>query len=579
MSLEKLRSDICGGIRESFEELICQLAEYEKYPNSLGFKRHGHPDGGIECSRKLSNGKRIGWQAKYFDRGLGKNQWKQIDGSVNKALEEHPDLSKYILCLSVNLNPSQHTKWEKMVEGWQKSAKQKIQFELWEKSKIVGKLHQAGYEGFLLYFLNDEIFSKQWFNTHVENPTCHNFKKNVPLKISKYFEHLGRTEQFDEHIKAIYMHIQDCSINAYDFQREITDNVHKISNLTNKLITKLESDLEEKRIEWEKIHQMGKNVTRVISECENLLIRNFRNKEGRIDKDLYLGQLHRLGKLGDSMKRLEPLYEYKKLEDRPLLLTGSAKVGKTHLLCNVAKKRSESDLPTILTFGSKFHDSEDPLTQIINQIDLRCSRDEFLGALERAAHASGRKAMIIIDAINETEGDLWSRHLKGFIDTVSRYPRISLALSIRSSTKKAVMPLHFDDDAVCEVEHVGFQGAEEVVARVLVDDDVSAKPLISLLIPEFSNPQMLSMMMYSLKNRGLHQLLDGPSRWNMGLFVDSINEKLARELDYDVDEKRVQKSINKLAEKMANDNKTFVTLENAIRMVKEIHPTYPRRYG
>ena len=55
----------CGGQREAFEELCCQIARFtiqEKDKNSFVRLRG---DGGVECYVDISDNERIGWQAKY----------------------------------------------------------------------------------------------------------------------------------------------------------------------------------------------------------------------------------------------------------------------------------------------------------------------------------------------------------------------------------------------------------------------------------------------------------------------------------------------------------------------------------
>jgi len=59
-----------GGSRhDAFEELCCQLARKTDPGNDTFVRLHGAGgDGGVECFLDLSDGSRVGWQAKYvFD--------------------------------------------------------------------------------------------------------------------------------------------------------------------------------------------------------------------------------------------------------------------------------------------------------------------------------------------------------------------------------------------------------------------------------------------------------------------------------------------------------------------------------
>jgi hypothetical protein len=91
-----------GSQRTAFEELCCQLAEYEEASPGSTFIRKGAPDAGIECYWKLCDGKEWGWQAKFFLSSPDANQWSQIDNSTKTALEKHPNLEKYTICLPLD---------------------------------------------------------------------------------------------------------------------------------------------------------------------------------------------------------------------------------------------------------------------------------------------------------------------------------------------------------------------------------------------------------------------------------------------------------------------------------------------
>ena len=89
-----------GGRDKGFEELCTQLARAEM-PSGATFVRKGTPDAGVECYVILSDGAEWGWQSKYVD-GLGHSQWSQIDGSIKTALENHPKLVRYFVCVPVD---------------------------------------------------------------------------------------------------------------------------------------------------------------------------------------------------------------------------------------------------------------------------------------------------------------------------------------------------------------------------------------------------------------------------------------------------------------------------------------------
>ena len=70
----------CGGKREAFEELCCQLASRTLTEEAVYTRLRGAGgDGGVECFADLPDGNRVGWQAKYvFDIELSINSGHKI---------------------------------------------------------------------------------------------------------------------------------------------------------------------------------------------------------------------------------------------------------------------------------------------------------------------------------------------------------------------------------------------------------------------------------------------------------------------------------------------------------------------
>lgn len=87
--------------KDNFEELCCQLARYEPTPDNSKIVRKGTPDAGVECFWELPDSSEWGWQAKWFQTSPSPTQWGEIDDSVEKALEKHPSLTKYVIVYQI----------------------------------------------------------------------------------------------------------------------------------------------------------------------------------------------------------------------------------------------------------------------------------------------------------------------------------------------------------------------------------------------------------------------------------------------------------------------------------------------
>ena len=97
-----------GTQKGGFEELRCQLASRV---------RPGDADAGVECFATLPDGSEWAWQAKFF-RTLGDNQWKQIDKSIRTALDKHPSLARYYVCVPLDLADPRVEKQDWALDKW-----------------------------------------------------------------------------------------------------------------------------------------------------------------------------------------------------------------------------------------------------------------------------------------------------------------------------------------------------------------------------------------------------------------------------------------------------------------------------
>ena len=123
-----------------------------------------------------------------------------------------------------------------------------------------------------------------------------------------------------------------------------------------------------------------------------------------------------------------------------MIVRGDAGTGKTHLLCDVARRRLVVGRPTVVMMGQRFTGAEDPWTQALEQLDMAgVPVDDFVGALESAAQAAGARALVMIDALNEGRGSkLWPAHLPAFLARLGRSEWIAVVLTVRTSYQEMI---------------------------------------------------------------------------------------------------------------------------------------------
>ena len=204
-----------GSSHNGFEELCAQLAEIE-IPEGARFERKGTPDAGVECYAILDDGTEWGWQAKYFD-SLGNSQWPQLDDSVETALDKHPRLVRYFICIPLDLpdaripqRRSAKDRWDEHVKKWKGLAENRgmsVEFIYWGSFQLYSRLSQPEQIGRLRFWFDVTGFDESWLRNRLDEslktagprytPEIH-----VDLPIAADFEAFGRSEHFFNNIKS-----------------------------------------------------------------------------------------------------------------------------------------------------------------------------------------------------------------------------------------------------------------------------------------------------------------------------------------------------------------------------------------
>lgn len=202
----------------AFEELVCQLANEEVIPGKVDFRRVGAPDGGVEAYCKLENESEYGWQAKYF-LTMGDSQWSQLDKSLKRAIDTHPNLVKYIVCIPLDRQdpriPDQQwfmDKWNEKEKEWKAYASslgRNIDFEYWGSSELLSRLAQEKNAGRMYFWFNKEEFSDEWFSERLQSSIDSLGQRYTPelnyeLDIAKHFDGLARNEKFQSRLITLH---------------------------------------------------------------------------------------------------------------------------------------------------------------------------------------------------------------------------------------------------------------------------------------------------------------------------------------------------------------------------------------
>jgi len=548
----------------------------------------------VECYWTQPTGEETACQAKFFS-ALGKTQWKQLDDSVENALEKHPRLRRYIVCLPFDRadpriekkgekQKSAMSEWDAHVKTWTQWAKDRgvdVAFEYWGEHEISSRLTLEEHHGRHHFWFHEERFGSQWFQQRFEEARANVSERytpelNVDLPVARLFDGLGRTEAFRLRFLTLRGKIQKGS--AWLASRSVsTDELYRpIADGTQDLIQRLAVFEDDDHLAPYDVDGLAKRASETADlayQCGYTLEEKARAEKNR---DAYSYERHHAYQLG---ARLRDLAEEaaspaaNAANTHAVLLDGEAGHGKTHLLFDVAKRRIGAKLPTVILLGGQFTKG-DPWTQVLQLLHVDCKRDEFLGALDAAAEAQLSRALILIDALNEGDDrTIWKKGLAGFLTACARYPRISVGVTVRTSYVTDVLPDGIGEKLTRETHH-GFAEHEYRATRTFFAWFGIKRPSIPLLNPEFQNPLFLKLICKGIKDAGLTDMpkgLHGVTQM-FDFLLDAANQKLSAsdQLDFDPKERLVHDALRSVAEALAASDSHFLTRDEA-RAIVDAH--------
>ena len=557
-----------GGLQSAgFEELCAQLARRES-PADARFERKGTPDAGVECYCVLAGGGEWAWQAKYFTSSPRDAQWSQIDDSVRIALDKHPALVCYHVCLPINLpdariegKKSARQRWEEHVAKWKVWAGERaVEFEFWGQSEIIERLYERA--GLVRYWFDQAFFDQAWFDKWLEvavesagpryTPDLH-----VDLPIAQDFELFARSEASVDRIKSLAVGIHKAWRFVQIFFKDSglsevsIDGIGQAARATLDGLSALEyrpGDTPPFNIVAQTIKDFAQTVERFL-DSQHQIAGMSRQQESALHNLLI--------EITDAQSELADAGEA--AGRSVMILHGDAGIGKTHLLCDVAKRRIGSGAPTILLMGNWFTSRDDPWEQARKYLDLpNAPAEEIIGALEAAAETANQRALLIIDALNESrdgaskDGEIWREHLARFLAEAKRSPWIGVILSVRSGYEEDIIPEEIREWAWVR-KHPGFSGQEYDAAARFFSHYGLAFPSTPIMHPEFQRPLFLKMLCEGLQGSGVKQFPLG----SIGLteiferYLAAANTRIAEKIDYDKHDNNVREALQAIAQRMA----------------------------
>lgn len=596
---------------DAFEELLCQLAKKEDIQNKKKFIKVGNPDGGVECYVILDNDDEIGFQAKWFLSTPQDTQWNQVEHSLKTTLITHPKMVTYYVAIPQDrADPripnriSFMDKWNEKVKKWKKFAKdtygRDIEFEYWGSSELITRLGKDENVGLKSFFFGDIDLSNDWFENQNKHAIADLDKRytpeiNVELDILENFDALSRNDRFKNKIDSSYHEFMVSYRNFLDHLYEKNEHIESlVTPLTNK-INALEALYELiifdgiAYIEFNQIEELLEEIGNISNELSDHLDEiNYKEIE---EKKIKTSHGYRTSTKYDSNIRdfrdyLSNLYQFKEiinsralmLANNPfMILDGEAGIGKSHLLADIVNERIKENSNSIFLLGQQFREDKNPWNQIFDLLQLKCNKEEFLGALNAKAESQNKRLIIFVDAINEGKGrDFWNEFLISFIESIKKYEWLGLVLSIRSSYFDLIVPKNiFEKGLAIPITHLGFEGVEYNASKIFFENYNILQPSIPLLHPEFSNPLFLKLFCEGLNKKGLTHIPDGYEGITniIKFFIEGIEEKLSKKYTNIKSLKLIRKVID-IVIPMIIDNQTIAYDDTLAIVIEKVTSKY-----
>lgn len=481
----------------AFEAMCNQLfelwvnREYKETKQSFVVVNGAGGDGGVESYAVLVTGEKIGVQAKWFPDSIVASQFNQIKGSILTALEVHPQLIKYIVCVPRDLSNSkkgkdgkivqktEYSKWDKIVTDI-KGIYPNVEIVLWGDHSLEGQLQYIEAAGVRRYWFEKEEILKEIIQYSFD-------KQKQGWLVQRYIPVLHNRGTISRELGSFLGDLEECNLLLGELK-----NIGKNYEL---LITEIDALcvlLREKKLYNERIEELLEVCNRVkLQRVELDKLKNAFLYENKLEQwSEHILTYEKLGDIEDWLdkcshgdgfrhfwdvkKLIEKIYNvnmpqlFEKLKQRcnyeKIIVIGGQGTGKTHGIANVVETQLEKDnhIPVLVqakcispqdewkdiiirALGLSQGWGEEELWSALEALSYRIEANNALPGIKENEIRIIPKVVICIDGIDEIKPyDRWNERINQTNVVISRHQRIRFCFTGR--------PYAFDRNALIQ-EH------------------------------------------------------------------------------------------------------------------------------
>jgi hypothetical protein len=485
-----------GSQARAWEELAYQLRPAPG-PNHTETRKTRAPDGGVEWYDVYADGHEEGFQAK-FNASLA-DALGGMRESVEAVAEKRPHMTKLTFIVPYDFTDSGSAKsksdqdrWEDAATLWREdfSWENGIEFAAIRGGDILERLSLEEHAGRRAFWFGGLDLTKDWFSRR--------WSESKDVVGDRYTPDADTHTGINQFIEAVAMSPRF---------------LHELENRLKSVLVKCSHDP----------GMWGEHLIEIRVALDELAAYRDSVFDRRVDDVVKIATdgpdlasmcdiASKLGAIADAILRASPNRGERNLRaarnaarslheltggrlaaghtGQALAIVGPAGQGKTHALLRAARELLDNGVPAIVILGQRLDDSN-WWPAIAATLGMTATNgDEFLQALDALAQSRNCRAVIFLDALNESKSPRrWREELPALLARIRSHRNIALVVSYRSDYREVISP----PDSLPTVRHPGLAGNEAEALEAYCALFEIPVPARSLFDPAFGNPLFLRM--------------------------------------------------------------------------------------